>query len=174
MRKFITFFLSAIFIISFINVACATAEMELKEGDRVEQFVLRNGLTKKDISFNDNIMGKSKYSVIIFANTACGACRKEMQTLSKLSTKFSDLTTYVVLVDMRGEDIVEEYHKQFGYNVTYLLDPEFTIPPTYGFNFTPSMMIVDKNGIIRYKKGGYNFKKDEEVITQKVQELIVE
>ena len=145
---------------------------EIKEGDKLINFVLQNGLTKKSVDFDNDIKGKSKYTAIIFANTACSACRREMQTLSALSAKYEDLTTYVILVDMRGADIVEAYDEQFKLNVTYLLDPEFTQPPIYNFDFTPSLLIVDHSGKIVFKKGGYNTGKDEELLTLKVWELV--
>jgi peroxiredoxin len=159
------------FILLFIMLGHAKAE-ELKEGDSLTEFVLLNGLTKKDISFDNDIKGKSKYTAIIFANTSCGACRKELKILSALSSKYGDLTTYVILIDMRGKEVVEDFAEQLKYNVTYLLDPQFTIPPVYGFNFTPSLLIVDREGTIIYKKGGYSIRNDEDTIMSKIKELM--
>ncbi len=170
MKKVILSACVALLVLSFIPSAFSRGG-ELQEGDLVDNFILKEGLTMKNVSFIDNIKGKTKYTAIIFANTACGACRKEMRTLSDLSSQYEDFMTYVVLVDMRGADIVSDYDKQFQYDVTYLLDPDFSIPPVYGFSFTPSMLIVDKAGVIVYKKGGYNIKKDKDLLIRKVRDL---
>ena len=157
-------------ILLFISIANA-GTLVLNEGDKVEEFSLVNGLTKKKMSFHHDIMGKSKVTAIIFANTSCGACRKEISTLSSLSSQRPDFTTYAILVDMQGGEMIEEFHKRFNFNVTYLLDPDFTLPPTYGFYFTPSLILVDKDGKIIFKKGGYDIKKDEKAISDKIDEL---
>ncbi len=167
-RFFLTVLTLSMLFFLVIPLESARAS-ELKEGDMMGDFSLPNGLTKKITNFNDDIKGKSKITVIIFANTACSACRKELKLLSILSTKYDDLTTYVILVDMRGKDIVADYNDQFRYNVTYLLDPEFTIPPQYGYSFTPSLVVVDKEGVIVYKKGGFSIIKDDTPLRKKLE-----
>jgi peroxiredoxin len=164
----------AIIIVLFSVVAPVVSAFAegIEEGKPFENFTLKNGLTGVDVNFESQIKGKAKLTAIIFANSSCGACRKEMSTLSNLSAKNKDVVTYVILVDMNGEEIIGAFSKRFDFDVTYLLDPDFTVPPTYGFYFTPSLLIVDEKGVIVYKKGGYNIKKDEEVVTQKIQDLL--
>jgi peroxiredoxin len=171
MKKALKIILMLVSVLTFMSLAQAS-EKGLGEGDVFEDFTLTNGLTKEEISFNNGIKGESKYTAIIFANTSCGACRKELKLLSELSAKHEGFTTYVILVDMKGAKMVSSFASRFDFEVTYLLDPEFSIPPIYGFYFTPSLLILDESGVIVFKKGGYLEKKDESIVIQKVEELM--
>ena len=165
--------LIAILVLSlFVFSPGVTRAEGIEEGSEISDFTLADGLTGETVTFSKHIKGKTKYTAIIFANSSCGACRKELATLSKLSESSEDFKTYVILVDMKGAEIIKAFSTQFNYNVTYLLDPDFSVPPLYGFYFTPSLIIIDDKGVITYKKGGYNINQDEEIISKKVNELL--
>jgi thioredoxin-related protein len=77
----------------------------------------------------------------------------------------------MIAVDIRGEKLVKSYSEHYKYNVDYLLDPRFTIPPVYGFNYTPALVLLDKSGKVVYKKGGYS-PTEADALIQTIQELL--
>jgi thiol-disulfide isomerase/thioredoxin len=123
-------------------------------GDRAPNFKLRDGLSGQPVELN-GLLGDSVVA-LTFMNTTCSACQAEVTLLSKLAGKHEGkLKVYLVAVDMRGQKLVKAYAQNYKYNVGYLLDPQFSIPPLYGFNYTPALVLLDKEGTIIYKKGGY-------------------
>ena len=38
----------------------------------------------------------------------------------------------------------------------YLVDPKFSLPRAFGFNYTQSLAVVDARGVLLHKKGGYS------------------
>jgi thiol-disulfide isomerase/thioredoxin len=97
-----------------------------------------------------------KTVALAFMNTTCSACQAEVSLLAKLAAKNVDtLAVYLVAVDVRGDRLVKTYSENYKYKVQYLLDPSFSIPPLYGFNYTPALVLLNKAGEIVYKKGGY-------------------
>jgi len=127
----------------------------LKVGDAMGDFTLPDGLGKGQVSFNNDIKGKSKIAIITFMTTACSACKAELNLLNDLANKYADdLKVYAIAVDLNGDKSVPNYDKTFGFNVRYMLDPDFKVPQTLGFTYTPSLVLI-KDGKILFTKGGY-------------------
>jgi thiol-disulfide isomerase/thioredoxin len=163
MKKPIPCILTALVFSLCLVVSPAFAQSAAKEeepfkpydvGDRAPNFELPDGLSGEIVELN-SLLGESVVA-LTFMNTSCGACRAEVSLLSKLATKHEGkLKVYLIAVDIRGEKLVKAYAESNRYNVGYLLDPTFTIPPLYGFSYTPALVLLDKEGNIIYKKGGY-------------------
>ncbi len=137
-------------------------------GDTLPYFALPDGLSGKTIEVSSNILGQDdRLIAMVFMTTSCSACQAEVALMSRLAAKHEkDLKVYVLAVDMRGDRQVKDYHQTYKYNVSYLLDPGFTVPPLFGFNYTPGMVLLDKKGEILYKKGGYSSTDADELIKQ--------
>ncbi len=139
-------------------------------GDDAPEFALPDGLNGETVELSDDILGgKAKLIALTFANTTCSACRAELSLMSSLAEKHDGkLAVYMVAVDMRGEKLVKTYDANFHYKVQYLLDPEFTLPPMFGFTYTPALVLLSPKGEILYKKGGYT-PKDGPDLTKEVE-----
>ncbi len=137
-------------------------------GDTVPDFALPDGLSGKTVGVHANILEQDdRLIAMVFMTTSCSACQAEVALMSRLAAKHEkDLKVYVLAVDMRGERQVKDYHQTYKYNVSYLLDPGFTVPPLFGFNYTPALVLFDKKGEILYKKGGYNPDDADDLIEQ--------
>ena len=123
-------------------------------GDKAPNFKLRDGLSGEIVELKD-LLG-NEVIALTFMNTTCSACQAEVSLLSKLADKHAGkLKVYLIAVDMRGEKLVKSYAENYKYNVEYLLDARFSVPPAYGFNYTPAMVLLNKSGEIIYKQGGY-------------------
>lgn len=137
-------------------------------GDTVADFALPDGLNGAPVKFSSDILGQAdKLIALVFMNTSCSACQAEVSLMSRLAEKYGDkFKVYVIAVDMRGAQLVKGYDASYKYNVQYLLDPEFTIPPLFGFNYTPAMVLINKKGEILYKKGGYDRNTTDELVDE--------
>ncbi len=166
--------LAMVFAFATVSIAAdAKAPKLLKEGDQIPDFSLPDGVSSAQVSFNNDIKGKSKVIAISFMTTSCSACKAEMNLLSDLANKFGDdFTAYAVAVDINGDKSVPAYDKTFGFNVRYLLDPEFTIPQKFGFTYTPSLVIASKEGKVLFMKGGYSPSTDPDTIIQAVKDAL--
>jgi len=140
-------------------------------GDMVPDFTLKT-LDGKEISFSKDIKGKHDVTFIIFMTTSCSACQAEVSAVNDIVQKYGDkVGLYCIAVDLRGAETVKPYADTYKYMATYLLDPKFSVPRMFGFAYTPSVILVDKEGRIVFKKGGY-MPGDEDMLAEKVYEMV--
>ncbi len=142
-------------------LACAAlpslaAEKPVEVGQKVPEFSLP-GLDGGNVSFEKDIRGKAPLTVFLFMTTACSACYDELKEISDFAGKNpGKVDAWAVAVDLRGAQTVGPYRKANNFRVKYLVDPRFSLPRTFGFNYTPSLAVVDAKGILLHKKGGYS------------------
>ncbi len=124
-------------------------------GHPVPEFSLP-GLDGKPVSFRKDIRGKAPITAILFMTTACSACFEEIREIHDFASKHPGrIEAWAVAVDLRGAQTVGPYQQSNRFRVKYLLDPKFSLPRAFGFNYTPSLVIADANGVILHMKGGY-------------------
>ncbi|RJP25234.1 MAG: TlpA family protein disulfide reductase [Deltaproteobacteria bacterium] len=131
------------------------AEKPVEVGHAMPEFSLP-GLEGEQISFSRSIRGKAPLTIFLFMTTACSACYEELKEIHDFVGKNpGKIDAWAVAVDLRGAQTVGPYQKANGFRVKYLIDPKFSLPRTFGFNYTPSLAIVDARGVLLHKKGGY-------------------
>lgn len=135
--------------------SAAGAEKPVEVGQGVPEFALP-GLDGKTVSFVKDIRGKAPLTLLFFMTTACSACFEELQEISDfLGKNPGKVDVWCVAVDLRGAQTVAPYQQSNRFRVKYLIDTRFSLPRTFGFNYTPSLAIVDARGILLHKRGGY-------------------
>lgn len=133
-----------------------SAEKVLEVGQPVPEFKL-NGLDGSPVSFEKQIRGKAPLTLFFFMTTACSACYEELQEIhAYLGKNAGRIEVWCVAVDLRGAQTVAPFQQANKFRVKYLVDPKFSLPRMFGFNYTPSLAIVDANGVVLHKKGGYS------------------
>ena len=143
-------------LLSCIAVPGHGADKPVEVGQPVPEFSL-NSLDGAPISFQKNIRGKAPLTILFFMTTACSACFEEMEEIDAFVAKNSaKVAVWCVAVDLRGAATVGPFAKNNRFRVNYLVDPKFSVPRLFGFNYTPSLAIVDARGIVLHKKGGYS------------------
>lgn len=140
-------------------------------GEKAPSFALPDGLTGDTVKLKDILNSGADLIALAFANTTCSACRAELTLLSSLAKTHQNLKVYMIAVDMRGEKLVKAYDANFHYKVQYLLDPAFTMPPVFGFTYTPALVLLDNDGNILFKKGGYD-RNDIAALTKEVEKRL--
>ncbi len=172
---FVSWLLLSLVILPGGRLAMAQEESAvLKVGDAMPDFALKNGLTGQEVRFQVDILGKSEAVAFVFFNTGCSACMAEMEEVSTTAKELGDqkLLVFGFAVDKRGEQAVKAYNNIYGFKATYLLDPIFSIPARFGFNYTPAGVILDAQGKIVFLKGGYNPVKDAGLFAREIKSLL--
>ncbi len=131
-------------------------ERPVEVGQPVPEFSL-SGLDGAPVSFQKHIRGKAPLTILFFMTTACSACFEEIAEINDFAAKNPGrIDVWCVAVDLRGSQTVGPYARANKFRVSYLIDPKFSLPRIFGFNYTPSLAILDARGIVLHKKGGYS------------------
>ncbi len=144
------------FCLAGVPASAYPAEKTIEVGQEIPEFSLAS-LEGMNVSFHKDIRGKSPLTLLFFMTTACSPCYEELQEIHSFVGKNpGKVDVWCVAVDLRGAQTVLPYQQANRFRARYLIDPKFTLPRVFGFNYTPSLAIVDANGVLVHKKGGYS------------------
>ncbi|MBI5418622.1 MAG: TlpA family protein disulfide reductase [Deltaproteobacteria bacterium] len=141
----------------FLGIAATAlpADKTVEVGHAVPDFSL-SGLEGPKVSFRKDILGKAPLTLLFFMTTACSACYEELQEINEfVGENPGKVDVWCIAVDLRGAQTVGPFRQANKFRVKYLIDPKFSLPRTFGFNYTPSLAFVDSKGVLLHKKGGY-------------------
>lgn len=149
--------LPAFLVLSFLYPPSARAlDPGIEVGQKVPEFSLP-GLDGSAVSFEKQIRGKAPLTLLFFMTTACSACYEELREIDGFVRRNpGKVDVWAVAVDLRGSKTVGPYQETNRFRVNYLVDPRFSLPRKFGFNYTPSLAVIDPKGIVLHKKGGYS------------------
>jgi len=151
---FLAFLLPLVLLAAAAPGVCADKAVEV--GQPVPEFSLP-GLDGQPVSFEKQIRGKAPVTLLFFMTTACSACYEELQEIHDfVGRNPGKVDVWCVAVDLRGAQTVMPFQKANNFRVKYLIDPKFSLPRTLGFNYTPSLAVIDARGVVVHKKGGYS------------------
>lgn len=95
-----------------------------------------------------------KIYVLNFWATWCPPCRAELPELQKFAReKDQDVTFYAINLQESPEK-VQGFLQDMGVQVPVLLDQKGSTTRPYYLKYIPTTVIVDKQGIIRFRKSG--------------------
>lgn len=185
MRKFIFCFLSVLVIFVFTCSISHAAnpsgmvsigedeleedEVELKIGDKAPDFSLPNLNTDKMEGLKDYL---GKPTILFFIQSACYSCLQEAKAFQEMKDRYKEKINIVAVgVDLLGKPMLVTWASHN--NITYpvLLDPIFSVPEKYGFSYTPSSVIIDKDGKIAFIHAGFR-PDDVKYFEDKIKELL--
>ena len=121
----------------------------LRIGDTPPRITFEN-LAGSTVSLPDSAVGK--VAVIHFWTTGCGSCREEMQTLEGLYRTYGRKGVTILAVNI-GDQRPQIRETLAGLPLSFpvLMDPERRSVRPYNVTGVPRTLILDRNGIIRYK-----------------------
>jgi peroxiredoxin len=93
-----------------------------------------------------------KVIVLDLMSTTCPACISEMKHLKELYQRYSPEDVSIVTIDIQKSDSNSElrtFKTEYGDNWTFARDTD-DVANKYNVNYTPTTVIIDKEGIIRY------------------------
>jgi len=109
------------------------ADFELKsvEGERVELASLQG-----------------KVVVLDFWATWCGPCRHELPIVDQLRKEFGDQVQFLGVND-EDSGTIKSFLRKNGYGLTVLMDSKRSVHRTYGVHSIPTLIVIDRDGVIR-------------------------
>ncbi len=144
-------------------------EVEIKIGDQAPDFSLPNLTTEKMEGLKDYL---GKPTILFFIQSACHSCLQEAKAFQEMKDRYKEKINVVAVgVDLLGKPMLVTWATHN--NITYpvLLDPIFSVPEKYGFSYTPSSVIIDKDGKIVLIHAGFR-KDDVKYFEDKIKELL--
>jgi peroxiredoxin len=117
-----------------------------------------------------NLTGKPV--LLVFWNTWCPSCKKELPQISKWADKFAarGLTTLAINTGLNdSENKARAYWKKSGYLFPSGFDSHFDIAESFGVQGVPTVLLIDAHGVVRYKNTALPDNMDERLrqITQR-------
>ena len=112
--------------------------------------------------------------LINFWASWCGPCRQEMPVLDRLHHRYEDTGFAVLGVNVEGDsDSAREIVDKTNVTFPILLDAGQKVSELYSLEAMPSIVVVDRDGVVRYIHRGYK-PGDEAKYVEVVKELIRE
>lgn len=94
-----------------------------------------------------DVFAEGKPLLLVFLQTACRSCQREMAFLKQLKEDGADMNLLVIFVDMKERDF-KKYKADNEYPFTFFWDNDYAIAEQYGVSFTPSSFLLDKERVV--------------------------
>jgi peroxiredoxin len=132
-----------------------------EEGHLAPDFSLKT-LEGKTVRLSD-LRGK-KVVLVNFWATWCPPCRSEIPTMQQIYTEYKGKGFEILAINIERDSKEEilEFMKELRLTFPVLLDPDMKVTRTYRLIGLPVSMLIDRQGIIRYKQIGYHDWTDKE------------
>jgi peroxiredoxin len=105
---------------------------------------------------------RGKVVLLNFWATWCGPCRMAMPGLQELQDKFKDRGLEILSVN-QGEtaEPVRNFIQRKKYSFHVVLDQDGAVGGKYGVRGIPTLVLVDKKGMVQWLRVGYSGNDDE-------------
>ena len=91
---------------------------------------------------------QGKVVVLDFWATWCGPCRHELPIVDQLRQEFGDRVQFLGIND-EDSGTVKGFLRKNGYGITVLMDSKRSVHRTYGVHSIPTLIVIDRDGVIR-------------------------
>lgn len=136
-------------------------------GQKAPDFSLTS-IDGEEFKLSDNF---GKVIVLDIMRTTCPACIEEMEHLRGIYNRYSTEDVMIITIDIESSDSNGDlmvFKSQHGDNWTFARDID-GVANKYKVSYIPTMVIIDRNGIIRYWGAG---ELSEHRLSQEIDELI--
>jgi thiol-disulfide isomerase/thioredoxin len=99
---------------------------------------------------------RGKIVMLDFWATWCNPCRMTMPLVEKLQKEYPNNMVLLAINLQETKDVVREYMRQQNLGSQVLLDEEGSVGKTYGTEAIPMQVLIDKTGIVRDIKTGFD------------------
>jgi peroxiredoxin len=152
MRIFSVFLLSALVVFvsaSSTNIVFAGVETGVDVGQKAPPFKLL-AIDGKEIALES--FAKDKVTLLVFGATWCPSCRHEIPILKEYHNELKDDGLKILSIDIQeSKKKVNSFVKKNRINYPVALDSNAEAARLYKVVGIPLNIILDKNGVIRYK-----------------------
>ncbi len=92
--------------------------------------------------------------IINFWATWCPPCREEMPELNNFVHKYQSSLAFYAVNIQEPKEKVAAFISQHKYEMPVLLDTDGTVARMFRINAIPTTIVVDKMGVIKFRKAG--------------------
>lgn len=156
-------------LLAVVLVLCsANAFAKAAVGDRLPALTLPDVTTGQGVDVVEHLRGAP--GAIVFMQISCSACRSELKVLKAIGERRPEFRVVAVSVDAGGPKRVARYKEEQELPFLFVHDPQFEKPALFGFFFTPSLVLVDRQGMVTELKRGFR-PSDKEVLEKLIAAL---
>lgn len=101
-----------------------------------------------------HVASVEKILVLNFWATWCPPCREEMPELDKFAQKYHDKVVFHAINIQEPVETVSKFMNQNKYTMSVLIDKNGEVAKVFQINAIPTTLVVDKQGVIKYRKSG--------------------
>jgi cytochrome c biogenesis protein CcmG/thiol:disulfide interchange protein DsbE len=157
----------------FLPVSAQQAPSPLPAGSPAPAFTTKT-LAGQSISLKSL---RGKVVLLDVWATWCPPCRAATPMLQSLHQKFGSKGLQVVGLSVDDESSVGHipaFKKQFKVTYTLSANPQGNqkIGQAYNAQGIPSIYLIDQKGVVRWSQSGYDSESEEQLLTQKIKELL--
>ena len=120
-------------------------DVHLTDAKPAPDFVLES-LEGRSLALSDL---RGRVVIINFWATWCYPCRAEFPIFKAFEDRYKGKLAVLAVNTGEGKDRVESFVNEFGFDLTFLLDPANTTPPLFQVMGLPTTVFVDANGNLR-------------------------
>jgi peroxiredoxin len=153
-----------IVILAFILISPLFTNMV---GEEAPDFSV-TGTEGENFTLSEN---SGKVILLDLMSTTCPACVSEMKHLKELFGRYSEDEVVIITIDVQRSDSnsdLRAFKSKYGDNWTFARDTS-DVANKYNVNYTPTTVIIDKEGIIRYYGTG---EQSEKTLVQEIENLL--
>ncbi len=117
---------------------------------------------------------RGKVVLLDFWASWCGPCRRELPFLVKLHREINDSNFVILAVNIDSDRRkMAGFLRKLDLQLPFvsISDPEQKIPPLYRLETMPTTLLIDEEGIVRYRHAGYE-DSEQEHYRREVRELL--
>jgi peroxiredoxin len=112
----------------------------------------------KDIDGNEFTLSENQGKVVVLdiMTLSCSACKLEMKHLRAIFSRYSQNELAIITISIDNKDSageIDEYRARYGDNWTFARDTD-GVANKYKVSYIPTIVIIDKEGVIRYWGAG--------------------
>ena len=118
------------------------------EDKNTQRWRLRNSNQSPKGRSSTDLTGKP--SMIVFFNTACTDCRKELPIVQELYEEFSDRINFMAISRAEGRESVAAYWEKEKLEIPYSAQADRNVFGLFAKTTIPRLYIADASGTVKY------------------------
>lgn len=147
--------LATMFFLFGAVMVCACSFASEEENERQELVEVGQKLPAFAVVINDSTLVSStdltgKPSMIVFFNTACTDCRKELPIVQELFEEFSDRANFMAISRAEGRESVAAYWEKEKLEIPYSAQADRNVFGLFAKTTIPRIYIADASGTVKY------------------------
>lgn len=136
-------------------MVCACSFANDEENERQEIVKIGQKLPPFAVVMNDSTLISNNDltespSLIVFFNTTCADCRKELPVVQELYKEFSDRINFIAISRAEEKESVAAYWKKEKLEIPYSAQPDRNVFSLFAKRTIPRIYIADASGIVKY------------------------